>query len=279
MQKTIQKVGKIMKKARGAVFADPHKLYREELALTDKPFYFEGNNEKAVLLIHGWTAVPYELRRLGKYLNENGYTASGLMLPGHGTVPKDLEEIKWEDWLWAVREEYLRLKENHQKVYVVGTSMGSNLALLLAGEFSEIPALVLMATPWKIKFEKAVEFLTRLNMRWAKYKKKFYPPTFGSRKTITRLIAYQTYPIVNVLEVLKLVRESREILPRVKQPVFLLQSMSDHVVAKKSLERIFSQIGSSVKKKKYIKRAYHTFISDIKNEGVFEEILDFLNEN
>jgi esterase/lipase len=136
-----------------------------------------------------------------------------------------------------------------------------------------------MATPWKIKFEKAVWFFTRLNMRWAKYKRKFYPPTFGSRKTITRLIAYQTYPTANVLEVLKLVRAAREILPQVKQPVFILQSLSDHVVAKKSLEYIFEQIGSPIKKKKYIKRSYHTFISDIKNEGVFEEILNFLNEN
>lgn len=279
MQKTIQKVGKIMKKARGAVFADPHKLYREELALTDKPFHFEGENGKAVLLIHGWTAVPYELRRLGKYLNENGYTASGPMLPGHGTVPKDLEEIKWEDWLRAVREEYLRLKENHRKVYVAGTSMGSNLALLLAKEFSEIPAIILMATPWKIKFEKAVWFFTRLNMRWARYKKKFYPPTFGARNTITRLIAYQAYPIVNVLEVLKLVREARQVLSEVKQPVFLMQSLSDHVVHKKSVEMICGQIGSEIKRKKYIKRAYHTFISDIKNEGVFEEILNFIESN
>jgi carboxylesterase len=201
------------------------------------------------------------------------------MMRGHGTIPKDLEQVKWQDWLEDARKEYLSLKKNHSQVYVAGTSMGSNLTLLLAREFPEIPAIILMAMPWKIKFEKAVEFLTCLNMRWAKYKKKFYPPTFGSRKTITRLIAYQTYPIVNVLEVLKLVRESREILSRVKQPVFLLQSMSDHVVAKKSLERIFSQIGSSVKKKKYIKRAYHTFISDIKNEGVFEEILDFIESN
>ena len=33
-----------------------------------------------------------------------------------------------------------------------------------------------------------------------KYKKKVYPPTFGSRKTITRIISYQTYPIKNVME-------------------------------------------------------------------------------
>jgi esterase/lipase len=45
------------------------------------------------------------------------------------------------------------------------------------------------------------------------------------------------------------------------------------------LEKIYSSIGSKVKKKEYISKAYHTFISDIKNEYIFEDILNFLNEN
>jgi alpha-beta hydrolase superfamily lysophospholipase len=50
-------------------------------------------------------------------------------------------------------------------------------------------------------------------------------------------------------------------------------------VEKKSLERIFENISSKIKKKKYIPEAYHTFISDIKNEHIFEEIFDFLDKN
>jgi len=30
---------------------------------------------------------------------------------------------------------------------------------------------------------------------------------------------------------------------------------------------------------RYIKKAYHTFISDVKNENVFQDILDFLDAN
>jgi len=58
-----------------------------------------------------------------------------------------------------------------------------------------------------------------------------------------------------------------------------MQSTSDHVVSKNSLEKIYQSIGSAAKEKKYIKRAYHTFISDIKNENVFEDILNFINRN
>ena len=59
----------------------------------------------------------------------------------------------------------------------------------------------------------------------------------------------------------------------------MLQSSDDHIVAKKSLDMIYAKVSSRVKKKKYIPNAYHTFISDIKNEHIFEDILDFLNKN
>ena len=112
-----------------------------------------------------------------------------------------------------------------------------------------------------------------------KYHRKFYPPTFGAATTITRVISYQTYPISSALETFELVKESRKIFPLVKQPSLLMQSTHDHVVSRGSLEEIYKNIGSAKKKKKYVRQAYHTFISDIKNEHVFEDILNFLNEN
>jgi esterase/lipase len=45
------------------------------------------------------------------------------------------------------------------------------------------------------------------------------------------------------------------------------------------MEIIYSSISSKKKKKQYIEKAYHTFISDIKNEHVFKDIFDFLEEN
>lgn len=272
-------IEKIYKKAKGILFADPKLLYKEERHLVSEPFYFEGNNNKAVLLVHGWTSVPYEVRRLGKYLNENGYTVSGPMLSGHGTVPKDLENIKWTDWLEDIRNEYLKLKEKNEKVYVCGTSIGGNLAVMLASKYPEVSGLVLMATPYQIKLEQLVFLWAKTLSLFRKYNKKFYPPTFGVATTITRIISYQTYPIGSALETFNLVKISRKYFSKIIQPCFAIQSASDHIVARGNLEKIYSAVGSKIKKKKYIKRAYHTFISDVKNEKVFEDILNFLNEN
>jgi len=272
-------IKKIYKTAKSILFSDPELLYKEERHLANQPFYFEGNNNKAVLLIHGWTSVPYEVRRLGKYLNENGYTVSGPMLRGHGTVPKDLENIRWTDWLEDVRNEYLKLKKNHEKVYAAGTSIGGNLTVMLASKYPEISGLVLMAAPYKIRLENLSIFFAKILRLFKKYSKKFYPPTFGVATTVTRVISYQTYPIASALETFNLVKISRKYFSKIIQPCFIIQSASDHIAARGNLEKIYAIIGSKIKKKKYIKRAYHTFISDVKNEKVFEDILNFLNAN
>lgn len=273
----IENAKKILQKVKKVALADPFVLYKKEKHLLNKPFFFRGTNGKAVLLIHGWTTTPYELRRLGMYLNENEYTVYAPMLSGHGTVSSDLENVKWTDWVEDVEVAYEKLKKDNKKVFVAGTSIGASLTLVLAKKHLDISGIVLMATPYKLRLEKLVEFYVKIECRFRKYRKKFYPPTFGKSAAITRLISYQTYPIKNVLQAAEAVKEGRNDLEKIIQPCLLLQSTSDHIVSKKSMEIIYSKISSEKKKKKYIKRAYHTFISDIKNENVFEDILDFLN--
>jgi len=272
-------VKRLIQSVKSVLFADPNLLYKEERGIVDKPFYFPGTNGNSVLLIHGWTSTPYEVRRLGKYLNENGYTVSGPMLRGHGTVPKNLEGLKWTDWLSDLEAAFEELQKDCGKVYVAGTSIGGNLAILLAIRKKSIAGLVLMATPYRLKFESAVVAFAKIIGRFKKYNKKFYPPTFGMTTTITRLISYQSYPIASALETFDLVKDSRRRLAEVTEPCLIMQSTSDHIVTKNSSEKIFQKIGSAKKEKRFVKRAYHTFISDIKNEHVFEDILNFLEKN
>ncbi len=273
-------VNRIYKKIKNVLFADPQLLFQEEKELIKQAFYFPAKSERAILLIHGWTSTSYEVRRLGRYLNQNGYTVLAPMLRGHGTTMRDLSDVHWNMWLVDIRKEYEKLKKTHKKVFIGGTSIGANLSAVLAGEEKEIAGVVLMAMPYKIKFEKlAVVFARIMLLCGKKYNHKIYPPTFGLSTTITRLISYQTYPIKSALESFELIKESRKKLGDITQPCLIIQSKDDHIVAKQSLELIFSNIKSKIKKKKYLTQAYHTFISDIKNEHVFQDILHFLDEN
>ncbi len=286
VKKWVKLAGEAAGKAKSILFADPKLLYKEERHLVNQPFFWQGlsvretgSSGKGILLVHGWTSTPYEVRRLGKYLNASGYTVLGIQLTGHGTIPKDLEGVKWETWLEDLKKGHKELKKTCGKIYIGGTSIGANLAMEFAKQEKDLAGLVLMAAPYELKYERIVVSFAKLLKRFKEYHKKYYPPTFGVSTTITRLISYQSYPISSSLETFSLIKNSRKDLQLITQPVLIMQSTHDHIVEKNSLENIYAGVGSRIKKKIYIKKAYHTFISDIKNEHVFQDILDFIENN
>ena len=76
-----------------------------------KPF-FEEKGERAVLLLHGFTGNSADVRLLGRYLGERGYTTIAPHYAGHGVPPEQLIETGPRDWWRDVIDAYDRLKEN-----------------------------------------------------------------------------------------------------------------------------------------------------------------------
>lgn len=95
-----------------------------------RPFLLSGSNDTAVLFIHGFTASPSEVYPTALLLHEmNGCTINGLLLPGHGSRPGDMNRTGWEDWYRAVENAIHALQKDYRKVWVAGLSMGGLLAI------------------------------------------------------------------------------------------------------------------------------------------------------
>ncbi len=98
----------------------------------------------AVVLLHGLTDSPYSLRHIARRYVEHGYLAIGLRLPGHGTVPAGLTDVRWEDWASATR---LAVREARRRVpapaplHLVGFSNGGALAVKYSLDAIEDPQL------------------------------------------------------------------------------------------------------------------------------------------
>ena len=113
----------------------------------NRTFELSTNTPKAgVLLLHGMSDSPYSLRSLGRRLHSAGAWVIGLRLPGHGTAPSGLLQVKWEDMAASVRLAmgHLRTKVVKQPLYLVGYSNGGALALhyVLSGmENSTLPKI------------------------------------------------------------------------------------------------------------------------------------------
>ncbi|WP_244672777.1 alpha/beta fold hydrolase, partial [Xanthomonas sp. D-93] len=94
-------------------------------------FHFEGGRN-AVLLIHGLTGTPSEMRLLGKSLNREGFSVYGVQLAGHCGDEDDLLATNWRDWYASVEAAAARVRPQVDRLFVAGLSMGAVLALRLA---------------------------------------------------------------------------------------------------------------------------------------------------
>ena len=103
--------------------------------IQDHSFYFPGDR-RGILLIHGLTGTPMEMRLLGLGLHGHGYTVAGMQLAGHCGDVEDLLATGRTDWIRSVQQAADRLRQQVDHFFVAGLSMGALLALKLAAESS-----------------------------------------------------------------------------------------------------------------------------------------------
>lgn len=245
----------------------------------ENPFLLEGTNGKGVLLVHGWTASPYETYWLAEFLNRKGYTTYSVLLSGHGKTPAALEKTRGRAWVQDVEDGYVYLQKYSQKNFVVGNSLGGALALLLASKHKEILGLVVIGTPYKTPHESFYLLFGVFKAKIVRYMKKVreqHGYTYKAKKhhNLTHLF----YPTTSALEVLKIIKKMRGILPNVSQPLFFIQSTNDRESIEGGMELLLNSVQSSVKKKLLVPKTSHNFLSGPAHAHVFKKIHAFLGE-
>ena len=108
-----------------------------DVCITPNEFFLPGKAERActgVLLIHGLTGTPNEMRVLGKGIHRAGFSVYGMQLAGHCGSTDDLVRSRWQDWTASVRAAAGRLGAQVDRIIVMGLSMGAVLALDLAAD-------------------------------------------------------------------------------------------------------------------------------------------------
>ena len=84
------------------------------------------------LLIHGLSDSPYSMKALAESLHARGFEVTVLRLPGHGTLPSMMTEMRTRDWTAAVRiaaRDVAARASGGQPFYIGGYSSGGTLSL------------------------------------------------------------------------------------------------------------------------------------------------------
>ena len=100
--------------------------------MTKPSDYLLPAGRSGVLLIHGLTGTPAEMRFVAKGLHRAGFTVSGMQLAGHCGTEAELLATGWTDWSASVDDALTRLSHHVDHLFVAGLSMGAVLALQAA---------------------------------------------------------------------------------------------------------------------------------------------------
>ena len=231
-----------------------------------KEFYFKGNNT-GILLIHGFTGTPSEMRFFGEFLRDKGYTVKGILLKGHGTTPEDMKKCSYRDWIHGAVEGYKSLKQECDEVFAVGLSMGGLLSLYLARNY-DIRGAAILSAPIRIHGRTAALAFIERNF-------KTYILRKPEKKDIN-VIGYDKSPLISVHNLFKLIRYVKANLKYIEKPVLVMQSYGDRTVSPLSANIIYNNIGSRDKSIIYLHKSGHVITCDNEKEQVFREVYNFI---
>ncbi|MDD4600935.1 Carboxylesterase [bioreactor metagenome] len=235
-----------------------------------EPFLLPGG-EHGVIVIHGFTGSPSEMRLLGNDLNDRGYTVLAPRLTGHGATPEAMASTTWHEWYSDVEDAYHIMSGICKTIDVVGLSMGGLLALKLAAEYPVSRVVSLSAPIFIADRRLPMLSLYRLFREFTpKRRRKFYDvdPLYS--------VCYDRTPLKCVASLLELIQRVDKLLLTVCQPALVVQSRNDHTVRPKSGQHIYEKLGSNEKQLIWLEESGHIITLDSERAHVFEIVADFI---
>jgi len=243
-------------------------------------FTLARENAPAVLLLHGAGDTPQTLRYLAAFLHARGFHVEVPLLPAHGRSVRDFMRVRADDLTSAARAAYLGLRQTHSWTGVIGLSMGGALAVQVAGEFADLPALGL-AAPY-LEMPRRIARAARISWLWGPF-----VPLVESTEGLsifdpeerTKNLAYGVFTAGALRALYETVRRAASASPRVKAPTLVVQSREDNRISVAAAERAFAKLGATEKRLEWISGASHVITVDFGREHVFELLASWLEKH
>lgn len=246
--------------------------------------------ENAIMLFHGMTGSPFEMKKYANFLYKSGFDVYCYCLPGHGNHPITINSVSWEDWISFSCEKYENLKQKYKKFFLGGLCLGAVIALKMAQDHDDISGVISLSTTlyldgWTIPW---YNFLMPMGL----YTIVRYYYTFPerepygiknkiTRKTISKLmgknsVAMDNYPLSCIYELLQLSKHARKNMYKVKAPVLIIHSNEDDLTSIKSAKFVYNNISSEKKELIILDNSYHLVVYDNDKDLVYNKSVDFL---
>lgn len=254
---------------------------------------FHGEGEHAVLLLHGLSSTPLELRYLARTLGREGFAASAPVIPGYS---QGSAEAPYEDWIRGALAAFDDLSARYARVSVCGLSMGATLALAVASERPAAQALVLLSTtlsydgwaiPW-YRFLLNWAYFTPLRHHW-RYRE---AEPFGLKNEALRAkvaramqkdavseVGPATISLPAIYHASRLVACVRREMHRITSDCLIVHAIDDETSNPTNAENVARCVQSKFLRSVYLDDSYHMITVDNEREIVAREVVVFLRES
>jgi carboxylesterase len=240
-----------------------------------EPFDLPGGPD-AVLLLHGLTGSPFEVRYLGERLAAAGMRCRAPRMAGHPD-PRALARTRWRDWVAGARDELLGLA-GARRTFVAGCSMGALAACALAHDHPDrVQGLALLAPALRLTLAGRLAGLVgRAPAAWLC---PAIPKRGGSdvRDPEMRRLnpCMDAMPLAAVAELTRFQDEVDRMLPAVRAPAIAVAGGQDHTVAFSGVERLAARLGSGPARLVVLPESWHLVGIDVERDRCAEEVRRF----
>lgn len=258
-----------------ATFAESHSIGAGGIVTGAEPFELVASPSHAVLLIHGFGDTPQSVRYLAEALHRAGWSVNVLLLPGHGRSLRDYAAARGSQWIAFGEQSYRELANRYETVVVCGISMGAALAVILAAENPEIPAVALLAPylvmPRRMRVKAVLASL-------AAYPFPFHANSGSDRSIhdpVARLQTLGTGAVApSAIKGLQHVSaRARRLLPQVHARALYLQSREDNRIGAHDAEVQFLRLGSAVREQRWLAGCGHIITADYCKDEVARQVI------
>lgn len=270
-------------------------------ALLGSVGFIERKGSVGVLLIHGLTGTPTEMKQFGKVIARKGFTVACPELAGHCATIEALSATKWHDWYLSIEKAFDALKEECEHVFVAGLSMGALIALLLAAKKGhQVAGVILLSTTffydgWNVPIYKQKFLLPLVLYSPLKYFLHWEETSpYGIKDERTRAlvhailenrdnqaadkIGYFKTPATVILESVRLIKATKKALKNVLVPTLIVHATEDDMASIKNAHYTQANIASETVETFFVDDTYHVLTLDKRKDDVAKRAAQFCKE-
>jgi carboxylesterase len=258
----------------------------------ERTIFNEGDGH-AVLMLHGLSSSPLEMRYLARFLNKEGFTTCAPVLDGYSAGTR---EQAMEHWLDAATREYDALAARYERVSICGLSIGAALALALVHRRPQAQAVALLSLTlaydgWAIPWYRFLLNLAYYSPMRFRYRYRESTP-YGLRNEALRAkiaramqrddlseVGPSTISLPALHQANRLAAHVRARTRLIRNDCLIVHAIDDETSSPHNARNVAYSIGSAVLRTIWLDDSYHMITSDNEREIVARETALFLRDS